>query len=97
MHSFGLILFLLTLVLVLLAGRGQLLFTGKRSITLSAAAEARAGISSEQVVPLAMRVIVSLLVLGVALYVITSRKFGSDQEKWASGAVGTILGYWLKS
>ncbi len=43
-----------------------------------------------------VRVIISLLLLVCSLFVILSRKFSGDAEKWAFGTVGTILGYWLK-
>jgi hypothetical protein len=44
-----------------------------------------------------MRIAVSLLVLGAALFIILSKQYDSDQQKWAFGAIGTVLGYWLKS
>jgi carbon starvation protein CstA len=43
-----------------------------------------------------MPVIVSLLVLLTALYVILSNDRSGDAQKWAFGAVGMILGHWLK-
>ena len=43
-----------------------------------------------------VRVAVSLIVLAGALYVILSNHFEDEQQKWASGSIGTILGYWLK-
>src|SRR5258708_38773413 len=44
-----------------------------------------------------MPAVISLLVLLSALYIILSNDgFGDAQQKWAFGAVGTILGYWLK-
>ncbi len=44
-----------------------------------------------------MPILVSIAVLGSALFVILSNKLYDDaQQKWAFGAVGTILGYWLK-
>jgi hypothetical protein len=43
-----------------------------------------------------VRVVISAIVLLAALYIILSRKFATDQEKWAFGVIGTILGYWLK-
>jgi hypothetical protein len=45
---------------------------------------------------LLMPVLVSILVLGSAMYVILSGAYSSEQEKWAFGSIGTILGYWLK-
>jgi hypothetical protein len=44
-----------------------------------------------------MPVAISLLVLVSALWVILHpQTYGDSGQKWASGAVGTILGYWLK-
>ena len=40
-------------------------------------------------------VLVTLLVLPTGLYAIGSKKYQDSQKKWAYGAVGTILGYWL--
>ena len=44
-----------------------------------------------------MRVVVTLIVLLCALYIILSRHYEADQQKWAFGVIGTVLGYWLKS
>jgi hypothetical protein len=44
----------------------------------------------------AMQVIVSLAILGAALYVILSKQYASIDTKWAYGIVGTVIGYWLK-
>ena len=43
-----------------------------------------------------MPIIISLAVLGSALYVILSQNYSDAQQKWAFGAVGTLLGHWLK-
>lgn len=43
-----------------------------------------------------MRVVISLIVLGAALFVILSRAFPDDYAKWAFGVVGLIIGYWLR-
>jgi hypothetical protein len=41
--------------------------------------------------------IITLMVLGSALYIILAPGMYPDtQQKWASGAVGTILGFWLR-
>jgi hypothetical protein len=44
-----------------------------------------------------MAIIVSLVVLFSALYVVLSGRYAGDSEKWAFGAVGTIVGFWLRS
>lgn len=43
-----------------------------------------------------MRIIVTLTVLLCALYIILSKHYEADQQKWAFGVIGTVLGYWLK-
>lgn len=42
------------------------------------------------------RIAVSIIVLGVAIYVILSQRFNDDFSKWAFGVVGVIIGYWLR-
>jgi hypothetical protein len=44
-----------------------------------------------------MQVIVSLIVLICSLYIILSKKYEADTQKWAFGAIGTVVGYWLPS
>jgi hypothetical protein len=43
-----------------------------------------------------MMVLVSIAVLGASFYIILSREYDSDSEKWAFGVVGTIVGFWLR-
>ncbi len=43
-----------------------------------------------------MIVVVSLTVLGSALYVILSNNYEEGAEKWAFGAAGTVIGFWLR-
>lgn len=44
-----------------------------------------------------MPIVISVLVLLSALYVVLLGAAYSDaQQKWAFGAIGTLLGYWLK-
>jgi hypothetical protein len=40
-------------------------------------------------------VAVTIPVLGCALYVIVAPIYGEADKKWAYGAVGTLLGFWL--
>jgi len=42
-----------------------------------------------------IRVVLSAIVLGAAPYTVLSKKYGSATERWAFGAIGTVLGYWL--
>jgi hypothetical protein len=43
-----------------------------------------------------MQAIVSLAVLGAALFIILTHRF-EPGERWAYGSVGMVVGYWLKS
>jgi len=43
-----------------------------------------------------VRIGISLIVLGSALYVILSQNFPDESSKWAYGMVGIIIGYWLR-
>jgi hypothetical protein len=43
-----------------------------------------------------VRAAVSILILCCALWVIMSSRFKSYEKNWAFGAIGTILGYWLR-
>jgi hypothetical protein len=64
---------------------------------------ARLGISSRMDAEIAvaarsevMPIVVSIAVLGSALFVVLSGGYAEAEQKWAFGAIGTILGYWLK-
>lgn len=46
---------------------------------------------------LSMRVLISLTVLGCALWIILNADYSDAHQKWAFGIVGTIVGYWLKA
>lgn len=53
--------------------------------------------ASDDVAHLWMPITLSLLVVLSALYVILSKDTYPDaQQKWAFGAVGMVLGHWLK-
>lgn len=43
-----------------------------------------------------MTVAVTAVVLVSALYIVLSGHYGQDSLKWAYGAIGTVIGYWLK-
>lgn len=44
-----------------------------------------------------MMVVISGCVLWAALHVILSQGYDESAEKWAYGAVGIIIGFWLKA
>ena len=43
-----------------------------------------------------MQVVISVFILGSALYVILSGDYQDGEQKWAFGMVGTVVGFWLK-
>ena len=43
-----------------------------------------------------MRPCISIVVLIASLFVILSKRYTSDVQKWAFGSFGTVLGFWLK-
>jgi hypothetical protein len=47
-------------------------------------------------VRLVMQIVISLIILGAGLWVILSGHYTPDSERWAAGAIGTVMGYWLK-
>jgi len=42
-----------------------------------------------------VQIAISFIVLGAALYIILSKKYPDDTQKWAFGIIGLIVGYWL--
>jgi Fe2+ transport system protein B len=40
--------------------------------------------------------VVSMLVSLASIFIILSKKYKAESEKWAYGSLGTILGFWLK-
>ncbi|HIE05527.1 MAG TPA: hypothetical protein EYP58_01870 [bacterium (Candidatus Stahlbacteria)] len=40
--------------------------------------------------------IITFVILGAGLYIILSPGYDGSVKKWAFGAVGAIIGYWLK-
>ncbi len=43
-----------------------------------------------------LQLAVSAVILGAGLWVILSGHYRADSERWAAGAIGTVMGYWLK-
>jgi hypothetical protein len=43
-----------------------------------------------------MTVVISLLVLLAGLYVILAKSYDDSCQKWATGAVAFVMGFWLK-
>jgi hypothetical protein len=42
-----------------------------------------------------MTAVISIPVLAVSLFIILSKRYSEADIKWAYGAAGTVLGYWL--
>jgi hypothetical protein len=55
-----------------------------------------AAIRGESSTRLVMQIAISTVILGAGLWVILSGRYTPDAERWASGAIGTVMGYWLK-
>jgi hypothetical protein len=45
---------------------------------------------------LIMQAVVSAAILCCALYIVLSHEYQAQDKHWAYGAMGTILGYWMK-
>jgi hypothetical protein len=43
-----------------------------------------------------VQAVVSAVVLAAGLWVILSGHYTIDAGRWAAGAIGTVVGYWLK-
>ena len=44
-----------------------------------------------------IQIIISIIVLSACFYIILSKSFGIDTQKWAFGMVGLVVGFWLKT
>ena len=56
---------------------------------------ARARLGADDARPV-MQVAVSIVMLAAGLWLMLSGHYGADAAHWASGAIGTVVGYWLK-
>ena len=56
----------------------------------------RTTVSKKEIIHFLFAMLISLVVLISALYVLLSQGFEATTEKWATGAIGTMIGYWLK-
>jgi len=43
-----------------------------------------------------LQIAISTMILGAGLWAILSGHYAAGAERWASGAIGTVMGYWLK-
>lgn len=77
--------------IIAIVGLVALLFLG--TTFLAGTATFSEGSKSREI----MQIIISLVVLVASLYIILSKKYDNDVQKWAFGAIGTVIGYWLPS
>jgi hypothetical protein len=77
--------------LVATAGVGALILlrSGRRPV----AGAARGADAQARAV---MQIAVSTVILAAGLWMILSGHYDADAQRWASGAIGTVMGYWLK-
>ena len=57
-------------------------------------AAAHTEVSRDQV-RLIMQVVVSLVFMGAVLFVILSKRYKKEDQNWAYGTLGLIIGFWL--
>jgi len=47
--------------------------------------------------PLAAQLVISAVLLVAALFVILTKRYPAQDKHWAYGALGTVVGFWLKA
>jgi hypothetical protein len=47
--------------------------------------------------PLVAQLVISAVLLAAALFVILTKKYPPQDKHWAYGALGTVVGFWLKA
>ncbi|GEM_PF-5292932 len=52
--------------------------------------------TTEQRCLFVVRVVISLAVLGCALFIVVSGSYSETRVEWAAGLVGLVIGYWLR-
>ena len=76
---------------------GLLSTAGVGGLVLLRRGRARAGASrgGGDTARLVMQIAISIVILGAGLWVILSGRYAADAQRWAAGAIGTVMGYWL--
>jgi hypothetical protein len=46
--------------------------------------------------PILFRMLLSLLIIGLCIYLLLREQSSNDYAKWAFGMIGVVIGYWLK-
>ena len=52
-------------------------------------------IERDRNVQITVQVVISFLILGAALFLVVSNKFGPRDQRWAYASAGAVLGFWL--
>jgi hypothetical protein len=47
-------------------------------------------------VRVAMQMVISIVLLAAALFIILSKMYAVEDQRWAYGTVGIVIGFWLK-
>jgi hypothetical protein len=47
--------------------------------------------------PLAAQLVITAVLLVAALFVILTKRYPAQDKHWAYGALGTVVGFWLKA
>ena len=47
--------------------------------------------------PLAAQLVISAVLIVAALFVILTKRYPAQDKHWAHGALGTVVGFWLKA
>ena len=47
--------------------------------------------------PLTAQLVISAVLLVAALFVILTKRYPAQDKHWAYGALGTVVGFWLKT
>jgi hypothetical protein len=85
------------LVRFLFSVPGVIAILGIAALAVSGRRRARAAVAPSGRTPAVMQIVVSVLVLAAGLWVMLSGRYDADVEKWAAGAIGTVVGFWLKA
>lgn len=54
-------------------------------------------LSSGMNYPLTAQLVISAVLLVAALFVILTKRYPAQDKHWAYGALGTVVGFWLKT
>ena len=76
---------------------GVIAIVGIAALAVTSRTRARTAAAPTGRTPAVMQIVVSVLVLAAGLWVMLSGRYDADVEKWAAGAIGTVVGFWLKS